>query len=194
MYNFFAYLGRMKFIERWSLMRNSYKENIMQHSCEVAQIAFALAEIGNTFFNKQYDSYKISTSALFHEISEVLTGDLPTPIKYYDDEIKKAYKKIEAVSEKKLLNTLPIELQNSFHNISFEKNTEEYSLIKAADKFSAYIKCLEENKTGNTDFKEAEKSILDSLNEMAKKAPEIKYFLKNFIPPYSLSIDKLNGK
>lgn len=190
-YNFYAYLGRMKYIERWSLMYSTVKENIMEHSEQVAQIAHALAMINNKIFGGEANAEKCVTLAVFHECSEVITGDLPTPIKYYNNEIKVAYKDLEAVSNKKLLSMLPEEFKLDYEKIiSPDESTIEYKLSKSADKLSAYIKCLEELKSGNKEFQKAEKSIKKELE--ASPIPEVKYFMDNFIPGFKKTLDELD--
>lgn len=190
-YNFYAYLGRMKYIERWSLMYSTVKENIMEHSEQVAQIAHALAMINNKIFGGDANAEKCVTLAVFHECSEVITGDLPTPIKYYNNEIKVAYKDLEAVSNKKLLSMLPEEFKLEYEKIiSPDESTIEYKLSKSADKLSAYIKCLEELKSGNKEFQKAEKSIKKELE--ASPIPEVKYFMENFIPGFKKTLDELD--
>ena len=190
-YNFYAYLGRMKYIERWSLMYSTVKENIMEHSEQVAQIAHALAMINNKIFGGDANAEKCVTLAVFHECSEVITGDLPTPIKYYNNEIKVAYKDLEAVSNKKLLSMLPEEFKLEYEKIiSPDESTIEYKLSKSADKLSAYIKCLEELKSGTKEFQKAEKSIKKELE--SSPIPEVKYFMENFIPGFKKTLDELD--
>lgn len=191
MFNFFAYLDRMKYINRWSLMRSTQQENIMEHSCQVAMIAHALAVIGNCYFNKNYDAEKAAVYALFHEASEVITGDLPTPIKYFNPEINKAYKELEEVANQKLLGMLPKEMQEVYRPvICADKNEEEAKLAKYADKISAYIKCLTELKSSNNEFKKAKSSIEKELNFI--ESQEVRYFLNNFIKPFNLTLDELD--
>ena len=191
MFNLFAYLDRMKYINRWSLMRSTQQENIMEHSCQVAMIAHALAVIGNCYFNKNYDAEKAAVYALFHEASEVITGDLPTPIKYFNPEINKAYKELEEVANQKLLGMLPKEMQEVYRPvICADKNEEEAKLAKYADKISAYIKCLTELKSSNNEFKKAKSSIEKELNFIDSQ--EVRYFLNNFIKPFNLTLDELD--
>ncbi len=182
-------MSRMKYIKRWSLMRSTTDENILEHSAEVAQFAHALALIGNKFFNKSLNADKIGMMGLYHETSEVITGDLPTPVKYYNPEIKSAYKAIEKVANDKLISMLPDELKSDYTQL-IDTTDYEHKLVKAADKLSAYCKCIEEVKCGNGEFKKAQKSLkatLDSYN-----LPEVKYFLDNFIPAYSKTLDELD--
>ena len=190
-YNFYAYLNRMKYIKRWSLMHSIVNENIMEHSEQVAQIAHALAMISNKIFGGEVNADRCVTLAVFHECSEVITGDLPTPIKYYNNEIKVAYKDLEAVANDKLLSMLPDELRMDYESIiAPDESTKEYKLSKAADKISAYVKCLEELKSGNKEFQKAEKSIKKELENSS--LPEVKYFMDNFIPGFKKTLDELD--
>ncbi|MBR6751600.1 MAG: 5'-deoxynucleotidase [Clostridia bacterium] len=190
-YNFFAYLNRMKYIERWSLMHSTKKENIMEHSEQVAQLAHALAYVSNKIYGNNVDVNACVTLAVFHESSEVITGDLPTPIKYYNNEIKVAYKELEKVADDKLLSMLPQEMRDDYKKIlEPDKNSYEYKLVKAADRLAAYVKCLEEIKSGNKEFSKAEKSIKKELEN--SPLPEIKYFMDNFIKGFSLTLDELD--
>ena len=178
----------MKHIKRWGLMKNTEQENIKEHSLDVAIIAHALAIIGNTYYNKNYDEKHIMTLAVFHEASEVITGDLATPIKYYNPEINNAYKNIEAVAVKKLLSMLPEELQPKYEELMC--NEEDYELVKAADKISAYIKCIEEVKSGNLEFIKAKSNLENTVKSI--KLDEVKLFVKECIPAYELTLDELN--
>lgn len=188
-YNFFAYISRMRYIERWSLMRNSLPENIQEHSHMVAVLAHALGIIRRDVFNKACDPDKCAAAALYHDCSEILTGDLPTPIKYHSEEIMAAYKQVEQIANDKLLNTLPKELRDAFLPYIREDDEEIKAIVKAADKLSAYIKCIEERKAGNNEFLSAEKQTRSKLEENAM--PELKYFLENFIPAFELTLDEL---
>lgn len=190
MSHFFAYLGRMKYILRWGLMRNTQPENIQEHSLQVAAIGHGLAVISNRYFGGNINADRVTALAVFHEASEVITGDLATPIKYFNPHIKEAYKHIESVALDKLLSMLPEELHEDYQPLLFQQDCAEYRLMKAADKISAYLKCLEELKAGNREFEKATNSIrreLDSLN-----MPEVNYFLENFTPSFSLTLDELN--
>ncbi len=189
MYNFFAYLGRMKYIKRWSLMRSTVSENIMEHSAEVAMIAHALAVISNKHFGGSYDAHRIGMLGLYHETSEVITGDLPTPVKYYNPEIRDAYKQIEDIANHKLINMLPEEFKQEYSDLIYPTEKES-QLIKAADKLSAHIKCIEEVKSGNSEFKKALKSTKEILEK--NPLPEVQYFIKNFLPAYSKTLDELD--
>lgn len=189
MYNFFAYINRMKYIKRWNLMRTTTPENIMEHSAEVAQIAHALAFISNTYFDNTLNAERIALMALYHETSEVITGDLPTPVKYYNPEIHSAYKDIEKIANNKLLNMLPDKFQDEYSAL-MNPTEEEELFVKAADKLAAYIKCIEEVKCGNGEFKKAQKSIKQTLD--ANPMPEVKFFMEKFIPAYSKTLDELD--
>lgn len=191
MYHFFAFLNRMKYIERWSLMRSVKKENIMEHSEQVAMIAHALCVIGNTYFSKNYNADRVGMISVFHEAGEVITGDLPTPIKYFNPKIKTAYKELEADAEQRLLNMLPKEMSDIYSGYITKVTEEEHFMMKCADKIAAYIKCLEELKAGNSEFVKAEKTIKGELVKLNSK--EVNYFIENFIPSYSLTLDELDN-
>jgi len=192
MSHFFAYLSRMKYIGRWGLMRNTRYENIQEHSLQVAIVAHALALIKNKFFEGRLDPERIATLSVFHEASEVITGDLATPIKYFNPDIKKAYKDIEEVANKKLLDMVPDELKKDYDSLLFhrEKDEESWKVVKAADKICAYLKCIEELKAGNQEFSKAERTIKAEIDNM--DMPEVKYFMDNFVPSFSLTLDELN--
>ncbi len=190
MNNFFGMLARMKYINRWGLMRNTKTENIAEHSLEVAIIAHALAVIGNTYFEKKLDAEHIAMLGVMHDTTEIITGDLPTPIKYYAPEIRDAYKKVENVAANQLLSELPEEMRNSYKKILIEENNTDWKYVKAADKMSAYIKCIEERKTGNKDFIKAEETIKKSLDDM--KMEEVDKFIDVFLPSYAMTLDEIN--
>jgi len=190
-YSFFALISRMKNITRWSLMRNNTRENIQEHSHMVAVIAHALAVIRRDVYGRKTDPGLAASLALYHDSSEIFTGDMPTPIKYFDPEIMKAYKKVENVASKKLLTSLPSELRPTYKKLlCVPADDETYALVKAADTLAAYIKCLEELNSGNPEFRQAaeqSKQKLESLN-----SPEVKFFIKNFIPAFELTLDELD--
>ncbi len=188
--HFFAMLSRMKNINRWGLMRNVRNENLCEHSFETAVIAHALAEIANNRLGAELDADKIAVCALFHDTTEILTGDMPTPVKYYNDDIKKAYKQVEKTAEDKLLSLLPDYLKNSYSKV-YETDSLTESYVKAADKLSALIKCIEELSMGNKEFESAKKSTEKSIKELNLEAADI--FLKEFIPSYSLTLDEQNN-
>lgn len=189
-YNFFAYISRMRYIERWSLMRNALPENIQEHSHMVAVIAHALGIIRRDVFGIDCDPEECAAVALYHDCSEILTGDLPTPIKYYSPEIKTAYKQVEKLACDRLLETLPPEIRASFEPvIGGEAEERLFDIVKAADKLSAYMKCIEERRAGNDEFLSAEKQTREILD--ASPLPEVKYFIDNFIPAFELTLDEL---
>ena len=189
-YDFYAYMDRMKYIKRWQLMRSVREENIMEHSQSVAMLAHALAVIKNERFGGKVDVLKTVLYALYHETSEVLTGDLPTPIKYYNPEINAAYKGIEAVACDKMLSMLPPELRTAYEPIVREDGSElERKLVKAADKLDALIKCIEEVKCGNKEFVKAKKSIRAALDAYGLK--EVDYFIKKLLPAFERTLDEM---
>lgn len=186
-YSFFAKVFRMKHINRWALMRNTTQENVSQHSMEAAMIAHALAVIGNVYYGQEYDAYKVSTKALFHDISEVITGDMPTPVKYATEDLKQAYKVIERSALERLLEDLPDELQSTYKRIV---EPDKYKLlIKAADVISALIKCREEIHSGNMEFNAAYNTTLEKLNQLQCK--EANKFIELFVGAFDKSLDEL---
>ena len=188
--NFFAYISRMRYIERWSLMRNALPENIQEHSHMVGVIAHALGIIRRDVFHAPCNPEECAAVALYHDCSEILTGDLPTPIKYHSAEISKAYKQVEQLACDKLLDTLPDEIRASFAPfVGGEAEERLYDIVKAADKLSAYIKCIEERRAGNDEFLSAEKQIRQILDD--SPLPEVSYFLDHFIPAFELTLDEL---
>lgn len=192
MSHFFAYLSRMKLINRWGLMRNTYTENIQEHSLQVAMIAHGLALIKNKKFNGDLNPERVLALAVFHEAGEVITGDLATPIKYFNPKIKRAYTEIEEIAKEKLLNMLTADMRDDYRALLFveEGDKEHWKIVKAADKISAYIKCLEELKAGNQEFSKAEKIILAAINNM--DLPEVQYFMEHYVGSFSLTLDELN--
>lgn len=191
MYKFFAFLDRMKYIKRWSLMHSITSENIMEHSQQVAVIAHALATISNTYFGGKLDVNSIAVKALFHETSEVLTGDLPTPIKYFNPQIRDAYKGLEKYSNQRLLQYLPSQLSAEYAKIILDDSSEEHKFVKYADKIAAYIKCVDEVKMGNAEFVKANETILAEIKNF--HCPEVDYFMENFVPAFSLTLDELDA-
>ena len=188
--NFFAYISRMRYIGRWSLMRNSLPENIQEHSHMVAVIAHALGVIRRDVFGVPCDPNEAAAVALYHDASEILTGDLPTPIKYHSADIRGAYQQVEKLACDKLLATLPDELRPAYEQLLTGETQERlHDLVKAADKLSAYIKCIEERKAGNNEFLSAEKQTRAVLE--ASKLPEVGFFLEHFIPAFELNLDEL---
>lgn len=191
MSHFFAHLARMKLIYRWPLMRNVTTENIAEHSLQVAMVAHALAIIGNTFFQKDYDPDKAASIALFHDSSEVLTGDLPTPVKYFNEEIVREYKKIELAAEEKLLSMVPEAMRAAYEPLLITPKIDlEYkTLVKDADILCAYMKCLEEETSGNREFATAKIRSKTALDE--RMTPEIQYFLDEFLPSFDSPFDDM---
>ena len=187
--HFFAYVSRMRFIQRWALMRNTAQENVQEHSHQVAVLAHALAVIRNEKFGGSVDAGQVAVAALYHDASEILTGDMPTPIKYDNPDIQRAYKEVEAVAEKKLLRMLPSELQDVYESAITGEGGEIGELVKAADKLSAYIKCVEELKAGNNEFREAAAQTRKALE--AYEMPEVTYFMETFMESFSLTLDEL---
>ena len=193
MNSFFAMMSRMKYIERWALMRNSRSENLSEHSLEVSMIAHALAVIGNTFLGKELDAKKAALLGIYHDATEIITGDMPTPIKYYNAQIKNTYKDIEKKASKTLLDMLPEEVQASYRAV-FEKQQEDaylWKLVKAADKLSAYIKCVEEEQAGNREFIRAKEMTLNHIRSMGVE--ETTLFLEYFMDSYGKNLDELTG-
>lgn len=191
MYSFFAMMARMKYIERWALMRNANKENISEHSLEVAMLSHGLGIISNERCGKNLDVNRIALMGLYHDANEIITGDMPTPVKYYDEDIKEAYKRVEDVASHTLLNKLPDYMKKYYEPVLFPKEEYEYEwkIVKAADKLSALIKCMEEQRTGNQEFKTAEQTTRKALEDMNMK--EIDIFVKEFLPAYALTLDEL---
>ena len=187
--HFFAYIARMRFIQRWALMRNTAPENVQEHSHQVAVLAHALAVIRNEKFGGQVDAGAVAVTALYHDASEILTGDMPTPIKYDNPAIRKAYKDVEAVAERKLVDFLPQDLRGAYRDIVTPVDGEIEALVKAADKLSAHIKCLEELKAGNNEFREAAAQTRRALEEY--DLPEVKYFMDTFLESFALTLDEL---
>lgn len=189
-YNFYAFMDRMKYIKRWSLMRSVREENIMEHTQQVAMLTHALVVINNKIYGGSVNAERAVLYALYHECSEVITGDLPTPIKYLNASINGAYKEIESKACGKLLCMLPEELSAELGlYIKADERSEEYKFTKAADRLAAYIKCLEERRSGNNEFINAERSIEADLH--ARNMPEVEYFFKNFVPGYLKTLDEL---
>ena len=187
--HFFAYISRMRFIQRWALMRNTANENVQEHSHQVAVLAHALAVIRSEIFGGSVDAGAVAVAALYHDASEILTGDMPTPIKYDNPDIRRAYKEVEAVAERKLVEMLPAQLQTAFRGIVTPHDSDVETLVKAADKLSAHIKCLEELKAGNNEFREAAAQTRKALEEY--DLPEVRYFMDTFLPSFSLTLDEL---
>ena len=186
---FFALISRMKYINRWGLMRNAVTENISEHSLETAFIAHVLALYRNVRFGGNVDPERTALLAMYHDVTEIITGDLPTPVKYYNEEIKRQYGRLEETAGEKLIGYLPEDLREYYRPLmgKTEEESELWQLVKAADKLSALIKCIEERNMGNLDFANAEQSTLKALHDM--KLPEAEEFIKEFLPSYGLTLD-----
>jgi 5'-deoxynucleotidase len=195
MSHFFAYLSRMKFIKRWGLMRNTYSENVQEHSLRVAQIAHALALIRNRKFDGDVNPERVAVLALYHDAGEVLTGDLPSPIKYFNPDIRESYHAIEASAAKRLLTMVPDDLAKDYESVlspgeeDDERERAHQVIVKAADKICAFLKCLEETSAGNREFAKAENALERTV--LAIDLPEVKYFLETFVPSFRLTLDEL---
>lgn len=194
MYSFFAMMARMKYIERWALMRNANKENISEHSLEVAMLAHGLAIIAKEECSKDIDPNEVALMGVYHDANEIITGDMPTPVKYYDSDIQEAYKRVENVASHTMVNKLPDYMKDYYKPLFFKREGKEYEwkLVKAADKLSALIKCREELRSGNQEFKMAEESTKKFLQNMKMK--EVDIFMKDFLPAYELTLDELQTR
>ena len=196
-YNFFAAISRMKYIGRWALMRNSREETLSEHSLEVAMIAHALCTIGNVRYGHKMNAEKAALIGIYHDASEIITGDMPTPVKYYNSNIRSAYKDVEKIADEKLLSKLPDDLKGEFETV-FKGNDDDPEdvymrrLVKAADKLSALIKCMEERQSGNSEFRTAENSIRKKVDDMSRDLPEVRDFMDDFLPAYGKTLDELN--
>lgn len=188
-HNFFALISRMKYIDRWALMRNTETENIQEHSHQVAVLAHALALIANQRFGAQLDPGRVAVAALYHDATEIITGDMPTPVKYYNSTLRDSYKQVEAAAADRLLSMLPPELRPEFEPYLRESDPEIHAYVKAADKLSAYLKCVEEVKAGNSEFHLAKEQTWAAL--MDKPLPALQYFIDQFLPSFELTLDEL---
>ena len=187
---FYALLGRMRYITRWGLMRNTFSENIQEHSHQVAVLAHALALIRRDILKLPGpDPDRCAVAALYHDASEILTGDLPTPIKYYNPGIKDAYKQVERIAGERLLTMVPPQLRESYARLVLEDDKELEPIVKAADKLSAYIKCIAEQKAGNTEFDSAARATMEAMEAM--DLPELTWFIDKCLPAYALNLDQL---
>lgn len=190
-FDFFAFLSRMRYISRWGLMRNTVPENIQEHSLDVSVIAHALAMIRNTYFDGTLDPSRAALYGIFHDASEIFTGDMPTPVKQFSPNFKRSFHQLEDTARRKLLAMLPPELAREYEPLFFFHDQEDYArLVKAADRIAALTKCIEEGKSGNCEFRRAEAEHFEQLS--ASPLPEVKYFLEKFLPGYRLSLDELN--
>lgn len=192
---FFALVSRMKYIERWALMRSARPENLSEHSLEVAMIAHALATIANVRYGRSLDASRAAVVGLFHDASEIITGDMPTPVKYHDRYIRDAYKDVEREAEQTLITKLPDDLRASYQGIFEQDGTEEdaylWRLVKAADKISALIKCIDEAHAGNAEFRTAEAGTREKVEELRHELPEVGDFVDELLPPYGNTLDEL---
>ena len=188
--SFFSMLSRMKHISRWGLMRNTWKESLSEHSFDVAAIAYGLAVIGNTRLGKEYNCDRVALLGLFHDISEIITGDLPTPIKYHDNEIKGAYKKVEEIASQTLLQMIPEDMESAYQHLLIPDEADRplWKLVKAADKISAYIKCVEEESAGNREFVTAKKALEQALQDLHSEEADI--FFTEFLPSFEKTLDE----
>ena len=190
MNSFFSMLSRMKHIDRWGLMRNTWKESLSEHSFDVAAIAYGLAVIGNVRLNRKYQAERAALLGLFHDTSEIITGDLPTPVKYHDEEIRRAYKRVETIAGQSLLQMLPADMKDDFVNLLVpnQEEAELWALVKAADKISAYIKCVEEERAGNSEFSSAKQALYQTVCSLEMEETEI--FLQEFMPSFEKTLDE----
>ena len=198
MYSFFATISRMKYIERWALMRSSRPENLSEHALEVASIAHVLCTIGNLRYGRRLDADRAAVIGLYHDATEIITGDMPTPVKYHNRNIRRAYKDVEEAAARRLIELLPEDLRGVYEEILLPETRENddgekylLRLVKAADKLSALIKCIEEENAGNAEFRTARKTIRDTLREMSEELPEIEDFCREFLPAYGKTLDEL---
>ena len=188
-YNFYALIARMKYIDRWALMRNTERENIQEHSHQVAVLAHALAVLQNRYFGGTLDPGAVAVAALYHDATEIITGDMPTPIKYFNDTLRDSYKEVEAVAADRLLAMLPPELRGEYEPLLKEQDPEIRAVVKAADKLSAYLKCVEELKAGNNEFRLARQQSWEAL--LDNPLPALQYFMEHFLPSFELTLDEL---
>ena len=190
-HHFFAYVSRMRYIQRWGLMRNTLSENDLEHSMQAAFFAHAIAVIGVKRYHRTYSPDRIMAMAAYHDATEVITGDMPTPVKYHHREMKDQYAKMEQLAERRLMQMLPNDLRPSFEPlICHDETTDEWRIVKAADKICAYVKCLEEKKAGNTEFDMARKSTKKALDRL--DLPEVQDFMTEFVPGFSLTLDEIS--
>lgn len=198
-HHFFAMISRMRYINRWGLMRNTFPENIMEHSLQVAMVAHALAVIRSRYYSENRPAVRpeqVAVLAIYHDASEILTGDLPTPVKYNNPQIRNAYHSVESMANERLLSLLPTDMTEEYRQVlapdtSNIENEEAMRLVKMADRICAYLKCIEEEKAGNNEFKLAGQSILAKIQ--SSSMPEVKHFMRDFVPSFSLTLDELDG-
>jgi len=194
MNHFYALMSRMKYIDRWSLMRNSQGENIAQHSLDVSMVAHAMALLGNARLGKHYDAQKVALIGMYHDSNEIITGDLPTPVKYSSPEMRDLFHKVEDRASRQLMDMLPEDIRDEFEHVFFKAPGEEelWRLVKGADRICALIKCVEEAHAGNHEFDKAKVEIEESIHKM--NLPEADMFLEEFLPSYGLTLDELLGR
>lgn len=189
--HFFALLSRLKYIERWALMRSSSPENLAEHSLEVAMIAHALCVIGNVRYGRELNAERAALVGMYHDASEIITGDMPTPVKYFNVDIRAAYAEVEIAAEQRLLASLPDDLRPVYEEVFLSQDDYLHKLVKAADKISAFIKCVDEEHAGNAEFATAAQSTRESLESMAAELPEVADFMTEFLPSYGRTLDEL---
>ncbi len=188
-YSFFALISRMRYIDRWALMRNTDTENIQEHSHIVAVLAHCLAVIENRYYGGEIDVGQVALAALYHDATEIITGDMPTPVKYYNSQLRDAYQDVENMAEQKLLSMLPADLRPDYEDLLISRDGDIRRLVKAADKLSAYLKCVEELKAGNAEFRKAKEQTWEALQ--GQRFPALDYFIENFLPSFELTLDEL---
>ena len=190
--HFFAYVSRMKLIQRWGLMRNTVPENDMEHACQAAMFAHAMAVMGNARYGRDYDPEHVMALAMYHDCCEVITGDLPTPVKHHNAAIRQEYNTLEDLAAERLIGMLPSDVQDYYRPfIEHDEGTAEWRLVKAADRICAYVKCLEERKAGNLEFEQARKAVKKSLDQI--DLPEVQDFINECVPGFSLTLDEISG-
>lgn len=190
-YHFFALLSRLKYIERWALMRSAQSENLAEHSLEVAMIAHALCVLGNERYGRGLNAERAALIGMYHDASEIITGDMPTPVKYFNADIRTAYAEVEAAAQQRLLAALPDDLLPVYAEVLGPGDDYLHRLVKAADKISAYIKCIDEGHAGNEEFRTAAISTREALDAMAAELPEVADFMREFLPSYGRTLDEL---
>ena len=191
LYHFFAYINRMKYINRWGLMRNTMPENDTEHAAQTAMIAHALAVLANERHGGHYDAGQVMALALYHDASEVITGDMPTPVKHNNPQLKQEYRRLEQIANQRLLSMLPDDLRKAYTPlIAHDESSHEWKLVKAADKISAYIKCIEEKKAGNTEFENAAYTIRSSIDRI--DLPEVRDFMRECVPGFGMTLDEIS--